>query len=235
MKKTFVFLVIAFTLLACNKDNPGGLVLNGTIENLKVGTVYLQKIHNGKVINLDSVVVDGKTSFSLNANLEEPQLLYVYLNKKDATDYNDRIAFFATDTIMQFTTDLYDYDNAAIIVGGKNQELYNAYTKNSLKLGQVYTELLKRELALSASQTATDQDYEQLEKDLVAYVRKKVLYTVNYANNNKESEIAPYLLLQETSNANPKLLDSIYNMMPKKIQSSLYGKELSEFLKKSKE
>lgn len=235
MKKTVALLVIAFTFLACNKDNPNGLVLNGTIENLKVGTVYLQKIQDGKVINLDSVVLDGKNSFSLKANLEEPQLLYVYLNKKDATDYNDRIAFFATDTIMQFTTDLYDFENAAVINGGKNQELYRAYTKNSSRLDQVYTELLKRELTLSASQTATDQDYEQLEKDFGAYVRKKVLYSVNYANSYKDKEIAPYLLLQETPNANPKLLDSIYNMMPKKIQTSLYGKELSEFLKKSKE
>jgi hypothetical protein len=42
------------------------------------------------------------------------------------------------------------------------------------------------------------------------------------------------LLLQETEGANPKIIDSIYKMMPKKIQTSLYGKELSEFLSKTK-
>jgi hypothetical protein len=57
---------------------------------------------------------------------------------------------------------------------------------------------------------------------------------MNYANSYRDTELAVYLLLQETEGANPKIIDSIYKMMPKKIQTSLYGKELSEFLSKTR-
>jgi len=48
--------------------------------------------------------------------------------------------------------------------------------------------------------------------------------------NNKDSEIAPYLALYETRNANPVYIDSIYNSLNPEIKNSLYGKKLSEVI-----
>lgn len=234
MKNLFLLLSILTLVSSCANDKYEGLVLNGTIENLKVGTVYLQKINKGTMVNLDSITLDGTGSFTLKTALDEPQLLYVYLQKKDASDYNDRIAFFATDTIMTLKTDLYDFEKNAVISGGLNQALYTTFNKNAVRLNEVYTDLVKRELALQANENASATDYDELGKAYDAYLRKKVLYTVNFANTNKNSAFAAYLLLEEAENANPKLIDSVFKMMPKKIQTSLYGKELSEFLKDSK-
>jgi len=234
MKNTIGILTVFFTLTACTTDKPSGLILNGTIENLKVGTVYLQKIKDGAIINMDSVVLNGTASFTLKAPLEEPQILYVYLNKKDASSYDDRVAFFASDTTMTLYTDLYDFENAAVVSGGTNQRLYNAYLKNNLKLNQVYTNLIKRELTLQAADNPSTEEFDKLTLDYESYVRKKVLYNMNYANSHKNTELAAYLLLQDTETANPKIIDSIFQMMPKKIQTSLYGKELSELLKKTR-
>jgi len=46
--------------------------------------------------------------------------------------------------------------------------------------------------------------------------------------------VAPYILISEASEANPILLDSVYQKMPKKIQTTVYGKQLSELIKSYK-
>ena len=46
--------------------------------------------------------------------------------------------------------------------------------------------------------------------------------------NNKDSEVAPYIALSEVFDANIKYLDTLYNVLPKDIALSKYGKELSE-------
>jgi hypothetical protein len=66
------------------------------------------------------------------------------------------------------------------------------------------------------------------------YLRKKVLYAINYAQLHKEKEVSPYILVSEASEANPILLDSVYQKMPKKIQTTVYGKQLSELIKSYK-
>ncbi len=234
MKNIFIISCLVLFLNGCSPDKPDGLILHGTIDGLKVGTVYLQKLKKDKIVNLDSVVLDGNSTFTLKTSLEEPQLLYVYLNKKDASIYDDRIAFFATDTIMTFSTSLYNFEKEAVFTGGESQKTYQNFLENSEKLNEAFTQLLKREMTLQSNVTSNPEELAKLDNEYNALQRKKILYSLNFANNNINSVVAPYLLLQEKESANPKLLDSIFKLMPKKIQSSLYGKELSEFLKKSK-
>lgn len=69
-----------------------------------------------------------------------------------------------------------------------------------------------------------DRKYDKL-------LKRKYLYTVNFAINNKEQEIAPYLALSEVFDANIKYLDTIYNSLAPKVKKSKYGKELKDFLK----
>ena len=93
-------------------------------------------------------------------------------------------------------------------------------------------ELIKENFeAYKANDTAladkTRKMHEGLEK-------RKYLYTVNFAINNKDSEVAPYLALTELYNANIKLLDTINNSLTPKIKSSLYGEKLQAFVEKIK-
>lgn len=233
MKNLITIIAATLILIGCSTDKPGGLVLNGNIENLKVGTVYLQKLQGATLVNLDSAVLNGNSKFTFTAAITEPQILYIYLDKKDATQYNDRVSFFATDTVMTFITELYNFEKAAVTTGGKNQELYAAFLKNTERLHAIHTDLIKRNLIMQSEVNPNPKDVAQLELEFSNYHRKKVLYGINYANTYRSYEIAPFLLLQEAEDANPKIIDSIFKLMPKKIQTSLYGKELSEFLKKS--
>ena len=57
---------------------------------------------------------------------------------------------------------------------------------------------------------------------------------MNFALNNNDSEVAPYLALTEIYNAKVHLLDTINNTLTAKVKESKYGKELQTFIDKIK-
>lgn len=234
MKNILTILFIAFLITACNTEPKGNLIVNGTVNGLKVGKLYLQKLQDTTLVNVDSVIVNGEKPFQMSATISEPQLMYLYLDKKDGTLYDDRLTFFATDTVMTIHTTLDEFETAAIITGSKNQQLYNDFNMVNSQLSTRYTNLFKRSLALTNAQVRNIDSITALSKDIDKHLRKKVGYALNFAILHKDYEVAPFILLKEGYEANPVYLDSAYNMMPKKIQSSRYGKQLSEFIRERK-
>lgn len=89
-------------------------------------------------------------------------------------------------------------------------------------------------MIISAKENPDPAELEKLDTDYEKYLRKKVLYAINFAERFKDKEVAPYILVSEAFDANPILLDSSFHKMPKKIQTSRYGKQLSELIQRSK-
>jgi hypothetical protein len=56
------------------------------------------------------------------------------------------------------------------------------------------------------------------------------LFALNFALNNSNSYVAPYIALTEVADANIKYLDSIYSSLSQEVASSKYGEELRELL-----
>jgi N-acetylglutamate synthase-like GNAT family acetyltransferase len=65
-------------------------------------------------------------------------------------------------------------------------------------------------------------------------LKRRYLYTINFAANNTDENIAPYLALTRVFDANLALLDSIAVKMTPEVRESKYGKELVSFLEKRK-
>lgn len=231
MKSVIGLMLLLMVFSSCKEENESNFILNGNIKGLKIGNVLLQKIQDSTLVTLDSIAMDGTSDFQLSTSLEEPQMLYLYLDVKDGSTYDDRIAFFAEDTIMSINSSLKNFEKDAIIEGSKNQDLLAVFNENNGKLNKQYTDLMKRSMTLSQKENPSSEEIESLNKDYDKYLKKRILYAISYASVNRDKEIAPYILLQEGFDANPKLLDSIYQLMPKKIQTSLYGNDLSELLK----
>lgn len=235
MKNLFIALCSIVILSSCEGDKKGNLVVTGTVDGLKVGKLYLQQLQDTTLINVDSVIVDGEAPFKMTATVDEPQLMYFYLDKKDGSIYDDRLTFFAEDTVITIHTSLDEFETGATITGSKNQELYQNYRTVNKQLDKQYTELYKRSLTMGNLETVSQDSIDSLSNDLDKHLKKKVGYVINFAMRNKDYEVAPFILLQQGHDANPVYLDSAYNMMPKKIQNSRYGKQLSEFIKEKKE
>lgn len=235
MKNVFSVIILLLLITACSTEPKGNMIVNGTVDGLKIGKLYLQMLKDTTLINVDSVMVDGEKPFQMTANIDEAQIMYLYLDKKDGTAYNDRIAFFAEDTIVTITTSLDKFETAAVVTGSSNQKLYNEFNEVNKKLSARYTELYKRSMSLSQSEIMNQDSINILSNDINKHLKRKVGYAINFAMLHKDYEVAPFVLLKEGFEANPVFLDSAYNMMPKKIQSSRYGKQLSEFIKEIKE
>jgi len=231
MKKISVLLVILLSVIACS-EKESNLSVSGNVKGLKKGTLYLQKIDDTVLVNVDSMVVDGDANFILKDYIKSPQIMYLYLDKVDNAQYDDRIEFFAEEGEMTINTSLKNFQVDAKITGSANQNKMNEYRQMMSRFNEKNLDLIKRNFEAERDDNqealvAIDKEYNQL-------LTRKYLYTVNFAINNKDLEIAPYLALSEVFDANIKYLDTIYSSMTPHVKKSLYGKNLKSFLKERK-
>ena len=231
MKKT-ALLVLATLLLAACSSEENNLKITGKVQGLKKGTLYLQKVEDTSLVSIDSVVVKGNETFSFEASIESPQILYLYLNKKDNNIYDDRVMFFAEPGEMIINTTLKKFENDAIVEGSENQKKLMEYQSMMNRFNTRNLELIHHSITAQQEENAQSLDSANAEYDKL--LRRRYLFTVNFALNNKDLEIAPYLAISEVYDANIKYLDTIYKSLTPEVKSSLYGKSLEEFLEERK-
>ena len=228
MKKPILFLAFIISLVACS-EKESNLTVNGEVKGLKKGTLYLQKLEDTSLVNLDSMVVNGDANFILETYLDSPQIMYLYLDKIDNSRYDDRIEFFADTGVVTIQTSLEKFETKADIKGSVNHDKLVEYRKVIRRFNDQNLDLIKA--SFEAEKAENDEELIAIDEKYDRLLRRKYLYTVNFAVNNKDHEIAPYLALSEVFDANIKYLDTIYNSLNKRVKKSKYGKELKSFLK----
>lgn len=231
MMKKAVLLFILVVISSCNKPEPN-LTVTGSIKGLKKGTLYLQQLQDTLLVVKDSVIYNGEENYILTSDLDAPEMLYLTLDK-NAGDDIPRIGFFAVPGTIEINTTLKRFEFDAKVSGSPLQEKLEEFRDIASKFNYQNLELIKakfdaQKIGDSAQIAKANQDSDNL-------LKRKYLYAINFAMNNKNSEIAPYIALAEIYNANIKYLDTIYNALPKEIADSKYGVELNRFIKQRKE
>lgn len=213
--------------VSCNKEADTNFTLNGSVKGLKKGVVYLQK--NGDstdIINLDSMVVNGQPNFTLKTNIEEPILLYLKLFKNDGIEHY--IPFFADKGVTEINSTLKNFNFDADIKGSKQQTLLEDYLKVMSKYNNENLNIIEASFLAQKENDSIKND--SLLKRSKTLLKRKYSYTIQYALNNNDSEVAPYLALYEIPSANPIYIDSVYNGLTDKIKNSFYGKKLGKLI-----
>lgn len=236
--KSLPFSTLLFYLLTSvgceSTSKPSGdiLLLSGTIEGLRKGTLYLQKIQDSIIVNIDSVVVDGSPDFKFKTKIESPEIYYLYLNKEDGDSLNDRILFFAEKGEISINTLLNTFESSAKVSGSENQKLLQEYRKlarqfdaKNLEYIQAYFQEVKEEnnKALDSIQAAMDN-----------LLRRRYLYALNFASTHGDNVIAPFIALTEVYDANIVFLDTVASKLTDQVKSSKYGKEFLNFIESRK-
>lgn len=232
MKKLVFVIGILFLITSCSKNEQNQLMVKGNIKGLKKGTLYLQHIPDTVLVTVDSLEINGDGNFSFTTDLESPEIFYLYLNKRDNNDINDRITFFAEPGIITINTDWNTFDTTAKIMGSKSNERLEEYRKTMSSINKRNMEIL-----LNASQPENSIDkvsIDSLEQLSNQNTKRGYAYAINFALNNKDSYVAPYIALKEIPNANIKYLDSIYNVLTPEVANSKYGTELKSLLESMK-
>ena len=224
MKKIFGFLAIVTLLVSCNKNEQGNMVVKVTIDGLKKGTLYLQKVKDTTLVSVDSVQLEGKTEIVLSDDVKSPELYFLALDKIAS----ERISFFGEKGEIKVNAKLEKFATSAKITGSVNQDLLAEHKAMAQKFNGKKLDLVVEKFnAYKINDTALASKLEKEEKSLI---RRKYYYTTNFAVINATHEVSPYLALTELFDANIRLLDTINNSLSKEVKASKYGKELEKYI-----
>lgn len=226
MKRILQLFTITFFITSCSTETEGNMTVSGTIKGLKKGTLLLQKVKDSTIVTVDSIALLNKNTFLLSDDVSSPQLYYLMF---DGNSTQKRISFFGEEGNITINSNVELFDVNPEISGSHNQKIYDAFLKVKKDFSNKNLDLIKKEFEYKKNNQL--DSLEILKKDYVKLIRRQFLYTTNFAINNKDSEVAPFLAITELNNANIKLLDTINNVLTDKVKQSIYGKKLNQFIK----
>ena len=227
MKKEFLIFSLLILTFSCS-TNEKKMIVSGNIDGLKKGTIYLQKQQDSIIVSIDSILLEGNSNFKLETEINEPDIYYLYLDKNDGDSLNDIITFFGNNGKINVKTSLKNFDSSYEISGSKNTELLQEYLSIIRKFNLQNLDLLEifYKAQIENNQAKIDSVNTQIEN----LIKRRYLYTLNFATNNSEFEISPYLAVSQIADANQEFLLKLYDTLPEKIKNSKYGKILKTFI-----
>lgn len=227
MKKYISLLALSIILFACSSKKDGNMIVQGQIKGLKKGKLYLQKMVDTVLVSVDSVALLGKDTFKLTDDVDSPILYYLTF---DGNTTDKRILFFGEKGIITINDNVEQFGFNPEIKGSKNQEVLDKYNLVSKKFQNQRLEFIKKDFE---AKRANDKSLiEKLEADYKRMVKRRVLYTTNFAMINADTEAAPYIALTEMYDASLQLLDTVNVSFTPRIKESEYGKRFQEYLDK---
>jgi hypothetical protein len=229
MKNSIIAFVTLLLLASCNKnESKTNLHITGNIKGLKEGTIYIQRVVDTALVAIDSIKIDGSSAFISDIDLKSPEMLYLYLDRGVTNSLDNNIMFFAEPGTINIDTNLDTFIASAKITGSKNQELYEEYKKINSQFNDENLALIEGKFKAIKSNNTKALDSINAKQD--SNIKRKYLYATNFAVNNKDHEVSPYIALAEIYDINVKYLDTIQKSMTPKVANSLYGKKLTKYV-----
>ena len=233
MKKSIIAFFTLLLLASCNKEvSKTNLHLTGNIKGLKNGTLYIQRVIDTNLVAIDTIVIDGKSSFETDLDLKSPEVLYLFLDRGVTNSMDNNILFFAEAGNINIETNLDSYLSSAKITGSKNQEKLEEYQKINSRFRDENLDLIA--LKFNAAKNKNIKVVDSLNAKNDSNIKRKYLFATNFAINNRDYEVSPYIALTEIYDINIKYLDTIQKSMTPKVAQSLYGKKLTTYVAKIK-
>jgi predicted phosphoadenosine phosphosulfate sulfurtransferase len=120
---------------------------------------------------------------------------------------------------------LLTFDSGFKISGSKNSELLIEYFSIIRKYNLQNLDLLEifYKAQIENNQNRIDSVNAQLEN----LIKRKYLYSLNFAITNSSNEVSPYIAVSQIPDANKGLLRKLYDTLPENIKISKYGKILN--------
>jgi len=229
MKKIIAICAFAVLIVACSSKKEGNMIVKGQIKGLKKGTLYLQKMKDTVLVSVDSMALLGSDKFTLADNVESPVMYYLTF---DGNTNEKRLMFFGEKGEITINDNIEEFGFNPEITGSKNQEVMNDFKKIDNKFRDQRLDFISKDFEVR--KTGNDSLIKEVEADYRKMMRRRFLFTTNFALANADSEAAPYIALSELFDANIMLLDTINKSLTDKVKSSDYGKRLDKFVTKIK-
>ncbi|WP_159802356.1 DUF4369 domain-containing protein [Flavobacterium sp. MK4S-17] len=234
MKRLISALLVIAVFTACNKKDYGdaNLHITGNIKGLKKGKLYIQKVVDTALVAIDTIIINGKSSFESHIKLDSPEMLYLFLDRGQTNSIDNNLPFFAEPGNMRIESSNEEFFAKAKITGSENQKVYEDYVKIRNRFNGDKLDLIEK--SLEAAKKGDVKMLDSIEQKADHLLKRRYLYTANFALNNSKYEVAPYLALSEIYDANIKYLDTIRKSMSPEVAKSHYGKMLTKYVEDRK-
>jgi len=220
-------LLISFLFILTNcENNENNMTVKVKVENFKKGNIYLQKISDSALINVDSIFVKKNESIILKHNIDSPELFYLNL---DVSDIDNRIEFFGEKGEINIDTSLEKFNSDFKISGSSIDSLYRDYLSVIKKFNNQKLDLIQ--LSFNLTKTELDDSLIKVQNQIKSLDKRQYLYNLNYTVSNGNSFISPLVAINEFSESGEIVLDTIKNSMSKQVLESKYGKIFSDIVK----
>ena len=224
MKK---LLIISFLFILTNcENNKNNMTVKVKVENFKKGNVYLQKISDSALTNVDSIFVKKNESIILKYNIDSPELFYLNL---DVSNIENRIEFFGEKGEINIDTSLEKFNSDFKISGSSSDSIYRDYLSVIKKFNNQKLDLIQ--LSFNLTKTELNDSLIKVQKQIKSLNKRQYLYNLNYTVSNGNSFISPLIAINEFSESGKIVLDTIKNSMSKQVLESKYGKIFSDIVK----
>ena len=199
--------------------------INLSIDGFKKGNIYLQKIKDSTLINIDSVFVQNDKQIVLKYLINSPEIFYINM---DISNNNNRIEFFGEKGDISIKASLKKFNSDFEISGSFNDSIYRKYLNIINQFNYKRLELIK--LSFEKAQNKQIDSVELIESEIKNLNKRQYLYSLNYAVTNGDSNVAPFIALNEFSQGSKVLLDTIKNSLNKEVLTSKYGMMLKKII-----
>ena len=227
-----IFLLGLIALVSCSESSNNNSFLNATIKDLNKGTVYLERLQDSVLVRIDSVAMDGQPTITLSTTLDSPEVLYLHVLVEASELIDTRIPVFMEPGEVELKTRLNSLQSAAVISGSANHEKWQEYRQSMSRYKDRNLELIKA--LIEAGKEQNDSLTAVIEGQQLQLIRTKYLATINFAKNNTEYAVAPYVVLNEVEVASSNYLDTVYNALQDSVKVGTYGKALQEMIQRKK-
>jgi hypothetical protein len=221
--------VTFFLLLGCENNINKNMNVNINIKNFKKGHVYLQKVTDSAIVNIDSIFVKNEKPIIFEYDIESPELFYVNL---DISKLDNRIEFFGEKGNITIDTSLEKFNSDFKINGSYNDSIYREYLKIIKQFNNKKLDLI--ELSFNLSKANQVDSLVKVQKNLETLNKSQYLYNLNYVVSNGDRFISPLIAINEFSQASKVIKDTIRKSMSKEVQESKYGKIFEKLVEKTK-
>lgn len=234
MKKILVAVATLAVLVACKneKHTDANVHITGNVKGFKKGRIFIKELKDTSLVNIDTIEVDGDSNFASHLKMAEPDMLYMVIDRGTTESIDDNLRFFADPGDVTIETTLDYFYSRAKIKAGRNQEKLTEYEKLKKRFTDTRLELIERNIM--ASKAGNKARLDSISKASDDNTRRSYLFTANFALNNGDYEVSPYIVLSEIPDINTKYLDTIVKRMTPRVAKSKYGKMLLQHLKDNK-
>ncbi len=224
MKK---LLLIYFLLILTSCENSkNNMTVKVNVENFKKGNIYLQKISDSTLINIDSIFVKKNEPIIFKSKIDSPELFYLNL---DVSNIDNRIEFFGEKGEININTSLEKFNSNFKVIGSSSDSVYREYLNVIKKFNNQKLDLIQ--LSFNLAKSEMKDSLALIQNQINSLDKRQYLYSLNFAVSNGNSHIAPLIAITQFSESGKIVLDTIKNSMSEQVLNSKYGKIFADILK----